>query len=331
MFDLIRISPLDVIIILIVLFYAHEGFALGFTIAMLDLASFILSFIVALKFYGIVATFLINAFSLPLGLANAVGFFLTALMTELLLSLLFRRFLHRLPNFSPSVAVYKLFKRADHFLGLIPGAISAFIVLSFIFSVIVSLPASPLIKNMVTKSVIGSRLVANTSFFEKRLNDVFGGALSETLNFLTVQPQSEESIKLNFTVQNGTTDPQAEQEMFRMVNTERAKAGLALLAFDDALRDVARAHSEDMFLRGYFSHYTPDGFSPFDRMDDAGIIYSFAGENLALAPSTELAMQGLMNSPGHRKNILSPNFRKVGIGVIDGGIYGKMYSQEFTD
>ncbi len=66
-------------------------------------------------------------------------------------------------------------------------------------------------------------------------------------------------------------------------------------------------------------------------MDADSITYGYAGENLALAPSTELAMQGLMNSPGHRKNILSPNFTKVGIGVMDGGIYGKMFTQEFTD
>ena len=331
MFERIGIGPLDIIIVLIVLFYAHEGYTLGFTLAFLDLASFILSFIIALKFYGIVATFLINSFSLPLGLANAAGFFLTALVAELTLSLLFRKALNRVPTISTNVAVYKVFKKADHYLGLIPGSISAFIVLSFIFSVIVSLPSSPLIKNLVTDSKLGSRMVANTSFFEKRLNDIFGGALADTLNFLTVEPESDKSVTLNFKVQEGTVDPQAEQEMFRMVNTERAKAGLALLAFDNPLRDVARAHSKDMFERGYFSHYTPEGLSPFDRMDDHGIEYSFAGENLALAPSTELAMQGLMNSPGHRKNILSPNFRKVGIGVIDGGIYGKMYSQEFTD
>lgn len=84
-------------------------------------------------------------------------------------------------------------------------------------------------------------------------------------------------------------------------------------------------------MRGYFSHYTPEGLSPFDRMNAAGMSFSFAGENLALAPNVAMAMQGLMNSAGHRANILSPNFGKVGIGVIDGGIYGEMFCQEFTD
>ncbi|MBA3723897.1 MAG: hypothetical protein H0W89_03300 [Candidatus Levybacteria bacterium] len=119
--------------------------------------------------------------------------------------------------------------------------------------------------------------------------------------------------------------------MFRLVNTERAKAGLNLVSFDNSLRDVAREHSDDMFSRGYFSHQSLEGLSPFDRMEDAGIDFAYAGENLALAPSTPLAMQGLMNSRGHRDNILSPNFNKIGIGVIDGGIYGKMYSQEFSN
>jgi uncharacterized protein YkwD len=325
------VNFLDIIIVLVILFYAHEGYVLGFTIAFMDLTSFILSFIIALKFYGLVAQILISSFAMPIGFANAAGFFLTALISEILLSLLFRRLLGRARRWSGKVPGVHIFKRVDHLLGILPGSFSAFIVLSFIFSVIVSLPSSLPIKNLVTNSKIASQLVANTAFLEKGLNQVFGGALSETLNFLTVQPQSDESVKLNFKVSNGTVDNQAEQEMFRAVNTERAKAGVGLLAFDEDLSEVARAHSRDMLERGYFSHYTPEGLSPFDRMDDYGINYSFAGENLALAPSTDLAMQGLMNSPGHRKNILSPNFNKIGIGVIDGGIYGKMYSQEFTD
>ena len=66
-------------------------------------------------------------------------------------------------------------------------------------------------------------------------------------------------------------------------------------------------------------------------MDKAGIHFQAAGENLALAPNINLAHQGLMNSPGHRANILSPDFKKVGIGVIDGGIYGEMFVQEFSN
>jgi uncharacterized protein YkwD len=66
-------------------------------------------------------------------------------------------------------------------------------------------------------------------------------------------------------------------------------------------------------------------------MDKANIKYMLAGENLALAPDVEIAHNGLMNSPGHRANILNSDYGKVGIGCMDGGMYGKMFSQEFTN
>ena len=325
------INLFDIIIVLIVIFYAYEGYVLGFVLAALDLLSFILSFIIALKFYHLIAILLINIFSLPIGFANAIGFLLLAFLSEVILSIVFRKLFRYIPSIRQTHPVYKFFKQFDHFLGLIPGMVSSFIILSFFLSLIVSLPTSPVIKTLAADSKIGSKLIANTSFFESKLNDIFGGALHESLNFLTVKPQSEEIVKLHFKTTEGTVDEKAEQEMFVLLNKERKAAGLKLVVFDDKLRDVGRAHSTDMFVRGYFSHFTPEGASPFDRMDKAGVNYVYAGENLALAPSTDLAMQGLMNSPGHRANILNPNFGKVGIGVIDGGIYGKMYSQEFTD
>jgi uncharacterized protein YkwD len=86
-----------------------------------------------------------------------------------------------------------------------------------------------------------------------------------------------------------------------------------------------------MFARGYFAHETPEGESPFDRFNKAGITYRTAGENLALAPTLSLAHTGLMNSPGHRANILNPEFGRVGIGIIDGGLHGLMVTQDFRD
>jgi uncharacterized protein YkwD len=322
---------IDLIILVVILFYSYEGYSLGFVIASLDLVSFLASFIIALKFYPFFAQLLSNSFLIPIGFANAISFFLIAFLIEIFLLLLFRRILMRLPSVPQAFSLATLWHKFDHWLGIIPGIVSAFIILAFLLSVIVSLPSSPFVKQFVTGSRIGEQLVTNTSFFEKKLNDIFGGAFTETLTFLTVKPQSNELVTLHFTTRDGVVDSDAEQEMFHLVTTERIKAGLPPLFWDESLADVARAHSQDMLIRGYFSHYTPEGLSPFDRMGKAGIAYQYAGENLALAPITTLAMQGLMNSPGHRANILNPSFTKVGIGVIDGGIYGKMYSQEFTD
>jgi uncharacterized protein YkwD len=125
--------------------------------------------------------------------------------------------------------------------------------------------------------------------------------------------------------------PQLERAMLTLVNEERGKRGLRLLSTDGELTRVARAHSLDMILRRYFSHYSPDGDDPFDRFRTAGIRYRAAGENLALAPELEQAHTMLMRSKDHRENILRPSFGRVGIGIIDGGSRGLMISQEFRD
>lgn len=119
--------------------------------------------------------------------------------------------------------------------------------------------------------------------------------------------------------------------MLEMINRERGKAGLKPLTADPELTEVARKHSRDMFERGYFSHITPEGHSPFDRMRAANVHFLTAGENLAIAPTLPIAHTGLMNSPGHRANILRPTFGRVGIGIMDGGRRGLMVAQEFRN
>ncbi len=86
-----------------------------------------------------------------------------------------------------------------------------------------------------------------------------------------------------------------------------------------------------MFRRGYFSHVTPEGKSPFDRMKRARVKFMSAGENLALGQTLSICHRGLMNSPGHRANILHRSFKRVGIAIMDGGIYGLMITQDFRN
>ena len=330
-FSAMNVNILDVIIVIVILFYAYEGYALGFVLAFSDLMSFVLAFFLAFKSYIYVAKFLVAYFSMPLGFAYAAGFFVIAFVGEILINILFRYLLRFIPTFHAHRRIFRYLGSGNHFLGILPGMLSAFIVLAFLLTVIVSLPSSPFVKRLVTDSEIGSLLIAHTSSFESKLNNIFGGALGETLNYLTVEPQSDEIINLHFIVSDGTVDSRVEEEMLLIVNRERETAGLGSVVMDGKLSQLARSHSIDMFQRGYFSHYTPEGLSPFDRMNAAHIRYEYAGENLALAPSADLAMRGLMNSSGHRANILNPNFKKLGVGAIDGGIYGIMFSQEFTN
>lgn len=326
---LFNLNFVDVAIIIIILIYAFEGYAVGFVRGFLDFLSFIFSFLFALSFYGIFAAFLSEVLHIPKGFSNAIGFFLAALICEICLTLLFRSFL--LPLFSKRTKDPKYPQSLGKVAGIIPGVLSALVLLAFILTMIVALPISAYLKNSVSQSKIGSTLVLGIQGFDEQLNTVFGGAVNDALTFLTVEPKSEESLKLNFSTTKFVVDLTAEKEMIDLINKERERVGASKLSRDDSLREVARNHCKDMFTRGYFSHYTPEDKSPFDRMEEGGIEFGYAGENLALAPDVTLAMKGLMNSPGHKANILSQNFDKVGVGVIDGGLYGEMFCQEFTD
>jgi uncharacterized protein YkwD len=116
-----------------------------------------------------------------------------------------------------------------------------------------------------------------------------------------------------------TVDPeQAEARVLVLLNEARRAAGLDVLAPDTELREIALAHSEDMIDNEFFSHVSPSTGSPEDRARRSGVLVSQFGENIALAPTPEAVHEGLMDSPGHRANMLRPEFTHVGIGVLDG-------------
>jgi uncharacterized protein YkwD len=122
-----------------------------------------------------------------------------------------------------------------------------------------------------------------------------------------------------------------ETAMLALINRSRRAAGLDSLKASTPLRTVARRHGSDMFSNGYFSHESQDGRFPLDRVQAAGLFPWHVGENLAYAPDVETAHHRLMNSPGHRENILSPVFRWIGVGIMDGGRRGVMVVEDFTD
>jgi len=120
-----------------------------------------------------------------------------------------------------------------------------------------------------------------------------------------------------------------EQKMYELINQERAKAGVAPLQLDLRLVESARAKSRDMIENNYFSHTSPvyGGFAALIRKYAPD--YRYLGENIAGNRTVEAAQTAFMNSDGHRRNILNTNYTHVGIGVVDGGPYGKMITQHF--
>ena len=109
-----------------------------------------------------------------------------------------------------------------------------------------------------------------------------------------------------------------ERRMFALVNADRKKAGLAALRYDEALADVARAHSYDMQQSDFFAHESPNTGVLEDRMDRAGYLATEMRENLATAPTVAQAEKNLLKSPGHRANLLADSVSHIGIGIVRG-------------
>ncbi len=315
---------IDLVIILIVLYFVVSSWRLGFIAIVADFVSFLLSLFVALRFYSFAAELLKSNFALANALANALGFLITAIIAEVILGILFSVVLQKIP-----VGVWK--HKLNKFFGIFPALGQAFVLISFALTLIMGLPLSPLVKQDVSDSQIGGYLVERTTGLEARFNDIFGGVIQDTLTYLTIKPDSDESIPISVNRISLTVDEVNEQAMFALVNNERSKSGVAPLTWREDVVPSARGHAKDMWQREYFGHVSPDGETVGDRLAEEEVDFTLAGENLALAPTLETAHTGLMNSQGHRENILEPRFKQMGIGVIDNGIYGKMFVQVFTD
>ena len=113
-----------------------------------------------------------------------------------------------------------------------------------------------------------------------------------------------------------------EREVVSLINEIRAQNGLGQLSINTELSRVARIKSQDMHDKDYFSHTSPTYGSPFDMMKSFGIRYRTAGENIAMGYRTpQSVVDGWMNSPGHRANILNGSFKEIGMGYVASGNY----------
>lgn len=146
------------------------------------------------------------------------------------------------------------------------------------------------------------------------------------------KPNTEVTKPNTGTAKPGTSETENsvsdyEKRVVELVNKERAAYGLSELTLNSKLSDVARAKSQDMKDKKYFSHTSPTYGSPFDMMKSFGITYKSAGENIAMGYRTpEAVVEGWMNSKGHRANILSSSFKEIGVGyVADGNYWTQMF------
>jgi uncharacterized protein YkwD len=319
-----QFTPVDFLLVAIVLVGAWAGWARGFVFAALDLLTLAASLATAfLGWRGAAAWVGRTAPALGVWIAP-LCFVSIFLLVHFVLGLLMLRLLQRLPRQLHA-------NPANKALGIAPGVVNGGVHAVVVAVLLLTLPLGARLGTWSHESALATAFAAPAEWAQAQLAPVFDPAVERALRVVTVAPESRKGIPLDFRLAQAPPRPDLETQMLELVNAERRAAGLQTVKPDPVLTQVARAHSRDMFARGYFSHYTPEGRDLEDRLRTARIGYLTAGENLALAPTLTTAHSGLMHSPGHRANILRPQFGRLGIGILDGGSHGLMVTQAFRN
>lgn len=293
------LSWLDTVVLFLILFQLLLGFQQGFALGLLSLVGYALALAAILLAAPWLATWahqqwhwpltpvvLISAVILLVVIRFATGWVIAGLHLKL----------ERRPRV----------RQANRRLGLLPGAVWAYLsalLLTWLYSGF----AGPL----PAHSPIATRLLATG---EKPMNAVVS-RLPGGLPNIVLMPGGWEVIAGDSP--NAHVPPnQLEKQMLVLVNQERTKRGLKPLKWDDKLAEVAHRRCNDMLAHSYFAHEDPQGKTVVDVARKVGVGYFVIGENLAFAPTLDIAHHGLMESPGHRENILRPGFDRVGIGIV---------------
>lgn len=315
---------IDLLIIIVFVFYVFADYQRGFFRLCADLLGLMISFIVALSFYTKLSDFIISTWSAPVIYARPVSF----LGIWFLAQIIFFGFSKIISYYTP-VGIKQ--SPINLYLGLLPAAVKAAFFIAVSIVLVVVMPLNQKTKTLFTNSYLSQKVLKSTVRIESELEKIFNNSQSSALTFLNNQSSPDETTSLNFSTTQMTIDEEAEKILFDKINEERVKVGVKALEQDILVRNVARIHSRDMLVQGYFSHNSKDSKSLSDRLLDANVTFRTAAENLALAPNANLAHVGLMNSEKHKVNILGPELTRVGIGVMNAGQYGIMITQDFVN
>lgn len=315
---------IDIILVIIIGLAIYGGYARGFILGSIELLSWLLGLLIAFCGYPYIAILLEKLFP-NIGVWNfPLSFFIALIIARIIFGALANRFL---ATTSPQAHN----NTANKALGTLPGLVNGVIYAAVISALLMAFPFSDALSAKTKESQLAGRFALKVEWLEDKLAPVFDEAISKTMNMLTVEPKSLKSYDLKFTVDNPEVREDLEVKMLLWVNEERAKEGLRPVKADPEMREVARAHSRDMFAKGYFAHMNKENLSPAQRARKAGVRFITAGENLALGPTLQICHEGLMNSPGHRANILNKAYGRLGIGILEGGRHGLMVTQNFRN
>jgi len=322
---------IDLIIIFYLLIHLLGGMRKGLFSILVSLISLVSALIIAFFTYTYSAAFFIENFDIDKSYANILGFFANVFIVKIIIFLVVYKILSGIT--SPIT---------NSFLNRLAGGLVLFIygltIVFLIFSITLSFSLPDFMNKQICSSTAGKFIESDPLKLNNKFKNIFGDVLKTTIekfDFLTVETGENKKIDLNLKISDLEIDEQMEIDMLEMINYERFLMGRDLLIVDEKAREAARKHGRDMFENGYFSHEDLNGGNHSDRMKETGTEFMMSGENLALSQDLKSAHEGLMNSPGHKENILHPFFHRVGIGVIRGAIdgeeYGIIFVQNFAD
>lgn len=316
-------SWLDLFVLAVIAYFVYRGRKSGAIIGLLELAGILLAFLVPYILYYPFSALL---WVMGVSRTNApiYAFLIILVVTSILyfwkINVYYR-------NLSDSVKDTD----ANYKLGAVTGFVKGLVVAALLATLFMVVPNRLVGESTARHSLIAGALSKPVVTLANSASPIFGPAIQKARGALIVDTQGHDSLDLGFTIENPRTDKDAALKMLEMVNAERTKIDLQPLVLDDAMSAVAEDYSKTMLKGGYFSHIGMDGSTPADRMIEKHIRFGKTGENIAYATTVEIAHDGLMRSPPHRKNILDPEYRRVGIGVAVGNSYQMMFTQEFAD
>jgi uncharacterized membrane protein required for colicin V production len=320
---------IDAVLVALLLFLAVRGWYRGLVREAMDLVGLVLGTVLAFRFGAVVGGWIASMSGISADAGRLTGGLLVLVATGVAAALVARAV-------EPRVRIpgVNLIDRAG-------GAALAVTWGAFLSVVLLSLALILPLPTAVGRQLDASRLsgvLTDPAGVPQTVFRALSGdrVLQALLNLRQVVGERRMVVEGEETIAFPAPDP-AELEhdaaaatgVFELLNRARVDAGVDPLAWSPALSMVAGGHAAEMYLEGYFSHRSPVTGTVADRLDAAGVTYLVAGENLALAATTTEVHDGLMGSPGHRENILRPEFRRVGVAVVSGPL-GLMTVQVFT-
>ena len=314
----------DLLLVAIVAVSAYSGWKTGFILSFTELINWTGSLLIGFLIYPYLSALALKILELRSFWSSPIIFLICIVIGRIILGYILNSFLGTVPESAHHRPINKA-------LGVLPGFINGLIFAALVAIVISGVPLGNSFSEETQNSSIAYKLTTRTRWIENKVRPVFSDMLKESGTAITIHPETNKLIKLPFKIDLAKPRPDLEAQMLVLINQERAENKLKPLKADPLLREVARHHSDDMLRRGYFSHQSPEGSDPFDRIRKASVPFNSAGENLALSPNLKTAHDGLMESPGHRANILHKDFGRVGIGILDGGSNGIMVTQNFRN